>query len=128
MGADTDAAPLGLAGALAALMRKKEAAHAPQVRREGVQQAAPGVPGEARPAGAEGYRQQGDLTNYLSSVGQQAESLFETLLGQKNNQVQDLPHFQKVAALQSHPAEADEVVMHDLVLQPVPEDEDQESD
>jgi hypothetical protein len=78
------------------------------------------------PVALAAHRQQNDLTSYLSSVGQEAESPFNALLGQKNQQVQDLPYHQKVAALQSHPAEADEVVMHDLVLQPVPEDPESE--
>lgn len=64
---------------------------------------------------------EGGLTSYLSSVGSQAAEMYEHLLAGKNNdpQVQNLPYHEKVARLQAHRHEANEVVLHDLVHQPL---------
>ena len=66
-------------------------------------------------------RRSGDLNSYLSSVGEQASDLFLTIMMQYNNspEVQKLPHLDRVQALQSRRHEADELVRHDLILQPL---------
>lgn len=93
-----------------------EPSHSPQqyarLHRRHLEQHAPHVLAE--------QRRQGTLSNYLSSVGHQAASRFEALLSQKNNhpEVQDLPYQQRVERLQSHPQEANEVVMDEIVHQP----------
>ena len=66
---------------------------------------------------------QGDpdgLTNYLYSVGKQAQSQYEDLLAQMNNapEVQSLPYHQKVSAFQNHQQSADEIVRANLIHQP----------
>lgn len=62
------------------------------------------------------------LTSYLSSVGQQASDLFDTLMMQTNSdpKVQALPYQERVSLLQSRRHEANEVVLHDVVHQPLP--------
>ena len=66
-------------------------------------------------------RQQGDLNSYLSSVGQQASDRFLTLMMQHNNspEVQKLQYQDRVMSLQSRRREADELVRHDLINQPL---------
>ena len=66
---------------------------------------------------------QPDRNSYLSSVGQQAEEMFEHLMTQYGHQpeVQKLPYHQKVQELQSHRHQADEVVRNNLIYQPLPQ-------
>ncbi len=82
---------------------------------------------EERPDVLEGLRRSGDLNSYLSSVGEQAEEMFDDLMRQylHSPHVQSLPHLKQVRALQSRRHEADEVVRHDLIYQPLKEDETQ---
>ena len=63
-----------------------------------------------------------DLTSYLSSVGEQASEMFLTLMMQYKNspQIEKLPYQDRVQALQSRRREADELVRHDLIHQPLP--------
>jgi hypothetical protein len=63
---------------------------------------------------------QKDQNSYLSLVGQQAEEMFEHLMTQRRRQVQDLPHLEKVRKLQAFRHQADEMVRHDLIYQPLP--------
>ena len=76
---------------------------------------------ENRPDVLAELRRSGDLNSYLSSVGVQASDRFLTLMMQYNNspEVQKLPHLDRVQALQSRRHEADELVRHDLILQPL---------
>jgi hypothetical protein len=55
-------------------------------------------------------------------LGQQAEELFSTLMFQYANspEVQKLPYLERVQALQSRHHEAEEIVRHDLIYQPLP--------
>jgi hypothetical protein len=82
---------------------------------------------EERPDVLDQLRQSSDLNSYLSSVGEEAEQMYDDLmrLYQHSRHVQSLPHLEQVQALQSHRREADEVVRHDLIYQPLPEDETQ---
>jgi hypothetical protein len=68
-------------------------------------------------------RGQKDPSSYLSLVGEQAEEMFEHLMIQYRNQpkVRDLPHLEKVRELQAFRHQADEMVRHDLIYQPLPE-------
>ena len=65
-----------------------------------------------------------DRTSYLSSVGEQAAEMYEQLMSRHNNskEVQKLPHLERVRELQSHHHEVEEIIRHDLILQPVPEE------
>ena len=64
-----------------------------------------------------------DRQSYLSSVGEQANSMFLTLMRQYKESLekQKVPHLQLVQSLQSHRHEAEEVVLHDVIFQPLPE-------
>ncbi|HXW72555.1 MAG TPA: TnpV protein [Methylocella sp.] len=74
-------------------------------------------------------RGQSDPNSYLSSVGQQAEEMFEHLMIQRMHQpeVKNLPHLEKVRELEAFRHEADEIVRHDLIYQPLPEELDYNS-
>jgi len=73
-----------------------------------------------RPDVLKGFQREGDLSRYLSSIGEQAESRMIDLHGQMNKQagVNDLPYLQKVAALQNHHQSALEIVRDEIILQP----------
>jgi Transposon-encoded protein TnpV len=66
-------------------------------------------------------RGQKDPSSYLSLVGEQAESMFEHLMMQRRRQVQNLPHLEMVRELQAFRHQADEMVRHDLIYQPLHE-------
>lgn len=77
---------------------------------------------ETRPDVLKGLQADPDgLTNYLSSVGKQAQSQYEALLAQMNNdpQVQSLPYHQKVSAFQNHQQSAAEIVRANVIHQPI---------
>jgi hypothetical protein len=67
--------------------------------------------------------QQSDPHSYLSSVGQEAAESFGHQMAKFANsrEVQKLPHLERVRALQNHRESVLEQIMHDLILQPVPE-------
>ena len=75
---------------------------------------------ENRPDVLAQFESDGDLSQYLSSIGQQAEDRMATLLVQMNNrpEIQDLPYQKKVATLQSHQHSAAEIVRDEIVFQP----------
>lgn len=83
-----------------------------RLHRQHLQQHAPSVLAE--------HQSRGQLSSYLSSVGHQAANRFESILSQKNNapDVQGLPFHQRAERLQSHPHEANEQVMDEIVHQP----------
>lgn len=64
---------------------------------------------------------QSNQKNYLSSVGEQATEMFDNLMMQYNNspEIQKLPYQERVMALQSRRHEAEEIVRHDLIYQPL---------
>jgi hypothetical protein len=66
-------------------------------------------------------RGQKDQNSYLSSVGELAEQMFEHLMIQRRRQVQNLPHLEMVRELQAFRHQADEMVRHDLIYQPLPD-------
>ena len=68
--------------------------------------------------------QQSDPTSYLSSVGQTAAEMYRHLMHQHHHKpaVQDLPHHLRVRELQSRHHEVEELIRHDLILQPVREE------
>lgn len=78
---------------------------------------------ENRPDVLAGLRQQGNLNSYLSSVGDQASDQFLTLMMQYKNspEVASLPYQDQVTSLQSRRHEADEIVRHELIHQPLPD-------
>jgi hypothetical protein len=61
-------------------------------------------------------QRRGDMSSYLSSVGQSASEMFGYLLAQKNNdpEVQNLPIHERVARMRIHVHEAEEVVRDDI--------------
>jgi Transposon-encoded protein TnpV len=77
---------------------------------------------ENNPGVLDGLRQSGSLDSYLSSVGEEASQMFDHLMNQyhKSPEVQNLPYHDRVRALQSRRSEAQELVRHDLINQPVP--------
>ena len=79
---------------------------------------------EDRPDVLAKIKAEGDLTSYLSLVGNQADDRYLSLLAQLGNdpEVQNLPFQEKAARLRSHPEIANEIVLHDLVHQPLAED------
>jgi hypothetical protein len=66
---------------------------------------------------------QKDQSSFLSMVGEQAEEMFLHLMMQRANQpeVRKLPHLEKVRELEAFRHQADEMVRHDLIYQPLPE-------
>ena len=78
---------------------------------------------ENRPDVLAELRRQGDLNSYLSSVGDQANDRFSTLMMQHlhSPEVSKLPYQDRVTSLQSRRHEADEIVRHDLIHQPLQE-------
>ena len=74
-----------------------------------------------RPDVLAAIRRSGDLNSYLSSVGDQASDRFLTLMMQHKNspEVAKLPYQARVTSLQSRRREADELVRHDLIHQPL---------
>ena len=83
----------------------------------------------SRPDVLSALRQSGDLDSYLSSVGEEAEERLANLMHQYNNspEVQKLPHQERVRALQNRQMEADELVRDELINQPLPSSEDEET-
>jgi hypothetical protein len=79
---------------------------------------------ENRPDVLKQLRKQGDLNSYLSSVGEQASEMFSTLMMQykRHLEAQKVPYIDLVAALQGRRHEANELVLHDIVYQPLRED------
>ncbi len=67
--------------------------------------------------------QQDDPSSYLSSVGRQAAESWEHQMVKFANSpaVQKLPHLERVRALQNHQQAVEEQILHDHILQPVPE-------
>ena len=65
--------------------------------------------------------QQKDPHSYLSSVGNQAAEMFRYLMHQykESKEVRSLPYHSQVRALQSRQREVEELVLHDLILQPL---------
>ena len=82
---------------------------------------------DANPEMLRQLRQSGNLNSYLSSVGNQAKEMQSDLVHQYKNspEARKLPHLELVRALQNRLMEADEVVRHDLINQPMPETNDQ---
>jgi hypothetical protein len=66
---------------------------------------------------------QDDPTGYLSEVGRLASESFEEQMWKFANskEVQNLPHLERVRALQNHREAVLEQITHDYILQPVPE-------
>jgi hypothetical protein len=62
----------------------------------------------------------GDLDDYLTSIGETAsERLSDAMRGMLNDpQHQKLPHLERVRALQNRQQETEELIRHDLILQP----------
>jgi hypothetical protein len=79
---------------------------------------------ENRPDVLQKLRQCGQLTSYLSSVGQQAAEMYSDIMAKyrHSKEVQKLPHLEQVRALQSRQPEAEEIVRHDIIFQPLAED------
>jgi hypothetical protein len=66
-------------------------------------------------------RGQKDPSGYLSLVGEQAEEMFGHMMMQRMHQVRSLPHLEKVRELEAFRHQADEMVRHNLIYQPLPE-------
>lgn len=66
-------------------------------------------------------QKKGDLRLYLDRVGTQADERYQTLIAQGSTDP-NLPkdYAQRVQALQSLPLTADEIVMSEIVNQPLP--------
>jgi hypothetical protein len=78
---------------------------------------------ENNPAVLADLRRQGDLNSYLSSVGESANEMESHLMSQylTSKEVQNLPFHDRVRALRSRQREVEELIRHDVILQPVPE-------
>ncbi len=76
---------------------------------------------ENRPDVLEALQRSGDLISYLSSVGQTASERLEHAMSVhfSDPELQKLPFIEKVQELQSRQLEAEEVIRHDLIHQPV---------
>jgi hypothetical protein len=63
----------------------------------------------------------GDLDDYLASIGETASDRLDhamrDLLNDKNHQ--SLPYLERVRALQNRQQETEEIIRHDLILQPI---------
>ena len=81
---------------------------------------------ENRPDLLARYERSDRTRSYLSSVGEEAADLESRLMAeyQARPEVKALPYQARVRALQSRQAEVQELVRHDLILQPVPEREE----
>jgi hypothetical protein len=62
----------------------------------------------------------GDLEDYLASVGETASERLEHAMAELLNDIehQKLPHLERVRALQNRQQETEELIRHDLILQP----------
>ena len=77
---------------------------------------------ENNPTVLEGLRQSGELDSYLFVVGDQANEMFMTLMKQDASSIvfQNLSHIERVQALHARQCEAEEIVRHDVIFQPLP--------
>ena len=68
-------------------------------------------------------RGQSDADSYLSSVGQQAADMLEHLMiqAQHDPEVRKLQGPERARELRSRQLEAEELIRHDLIFQPLPE-------
>ena len=74
---------------------------------------------ENRPDVLAQFEKDGDLSQYLSLIGQQAEDRMAMLLSPMTGpEIQNLPHLKKVAALQNLHQSALEIVRDELIFQP----------
>jgi hypothetical protein len=66
---------------------------------------------------------QDDPTSYLSSMGRLAAESWRHQMHQfaKSREVQSLPHLDRIRALQNYQQAVEEQILHDHILQPVPE-------
>jgi Transposon-encoded protein TnpV len=76
---------------------------------------------ENAPHVLEGLRRSGTLDSYLASIGETASERLEHVMSQHlaDKELQKLPHLERVRELQNRHQEAEEIIRHDLILQPV---------
>jgi hypothetical protein len=76
---------------------------------------------QTNPKMLEKLRASGELLSYLKGIGEQAEEMYETLSAQMQTS-KNLPteYWARVKALEAIPVTVDEIVMSELILQPIP--------
>jgi hypothetical protein len=77
---------------------------------------------EANPKFLRQLQESGMLEEHLREIGESAEAMYETLTTQMSNDP-NLPtdFMERVKALEAIPVTVDELVMHEFILQPIPE-------
>ena len=63
--------------------------------------------------------QSNELPTYLYKVGKQADEMLSHMLSEEMHQTMNLPFHERVERLESLRASAEEIIRHDLILQPV---------
>jgi transposon-encoded protein TnpV len=74
-----------------------------------------------RPDVLSALRQSGDLDSYLSSVGEEASSMYDKLMADRYHQFKNQPYHDLVRELQAYRHEVVELIRHDLINQPLSE-------
>jgi len=74
-----------------------------------------------RPDVLSALRQSGDLDSYLSSVGEEASSLYDRMMSDHQQLHQGKPYHDLVRELQAHQHGVVELIRHDLINQPLRE-------
>jgi hypothetical protein len=64
----------------------------------------------------------GDLESYLQEVGEQAEEMFDLEMSREQDRTKDLPFNQRVERLRNLQQSMMELIRHDLIYQPLPDD------
>jgi hypothetical protein len=79
---------------------------------------------ESNLAVLDGLKRSGNLSSYLSSVGESADQSFMEQMNRFRHrpELRNLPHLELIQALQNHLQSVEEQVRHDLILQPVPQE------
>ena len=75
----------------------------------------------SRPDVLSALRQSGDLDNYLSSVGEEASSMYDHMMADHHQAHKNLPYHDLVRELQARRHEVVELIRHDLINQPLRE-------
>lgn len=77
-----------------------------------------------RPDVLKGLSRSGDLPSYLSSIGEQASDRLDHAMAEHSRATANLPYQERVTELQSRQREAEELIQHDLINQPAPQEDD----
>jgi len=81
---------------------------------------------ESNPAFLANLVQSNSLSSHLHSVGEQAEEMHAGAMAMHNRKVQNLPHHQRVKELEILHQSMNEVVRHNLIYSPIPDENHQD--